>query len=1221
MIVPITGTVTNPYFQFTPASSSLLSTKPFNVPFSVTVDSVSIRSLTSAIPSLIVEDETITTLKYLIIKNEIFDSIMIDVYWDNSYQISPDFGSMFFTYQEIEGDQNIDVFLHSINTDNNRNRKKQLLNLKLPPQSSIILHYKWKSTNHSKRLSQHQAFTPLGFISIMSHRQRSMLLSLPLLLKPIVSGLNVTPSEINLGEFNFGRLFSLKLTLMNSTSESLMVCSQGNYLTQQIIEETLRPHERRDVRIDLRLSARALREDGSVQEPLNFISPDKPTNICTCLIRAVVENPLFLTLPEIDPENSGHPGLLVLNPALFLSKTENTAFSYTSIRVRNLRDIDIYVAIEEATGVNHVSLVDETQKQVEFVLVPQESEAILQLQYSVENRVFQISENQLATFTRLLTGKLRLSGSCQKSDQSLVRSPYQSYSDLATLGEVELVSDETKESTPEFQNLFSFSVNYSIQAGLVRFELSEKSIVLVNRSRSPSGLNSEFKIQNENIAMKLPYKISVENVSNPEINVTFNRKEGVVDEGKYHYISFHVSTILTGYSSFSIVVCHHDVPVKRKICVHLFNCNHSFEISTHSFSFDSVDWSPTSNLVLGRIAVYKPNPESPRYFVNPQVSPLISLFLRNTSGVAMCVVPYSNLPLVLRIGDGSEEIGGHSPCNSHHNSGSYSSISSFPSLLLDEKASIPANLQSEMGLLPIAAGIMLIPDKEVEIRIGMKPDEMIDLESGLVLDSDTSHGSVALSGQLCFFNSRGDNYFQQIVSLSGSYYREKIEVSCPMTNNRTIFANSSRCPRLDLRIDNLSAGPVLVDLSLFPPGFTPTIFYSFSRIHTNQEMAARTMLKNGKEPLVPIDEGCFVTLIVELDMKLVHWHEGLNQWTIIFSTLHSPGMHSEVVYEATVLKSALMIENEDKKEIDLIRWINVPFPSLSECITEVSLHNVTSSPIHVIPLFRQFLYQQAVTIAICQDISTMEIDADSRVTLPLSLQPISIHSLGTQQITAMQSPSVIGQLQLLVDVSESHSSTLRTMVEIPVSITFTIKPIIEVSPAVLNIVTVLEHFSKLEEILETHYDMNSSKSRGNHLVTNSPVDSPVEESDSGTDNIRGVSSSIQEDTSRSLQQRELTQQLLDSEKKKSYVVCRLDKNNYDFVIHNIWKERVQVNVRASRVVHRKYGLRYTGSNECAFASLIEVPEVIMIEPETSVKVRCVLRPDYLYVGGKNDCND
>lgn len=99
-------------------------------------------------------------------------------------------------------------------------------------------------------------------------------------------------------------------------------------------------------------------------------------------------------------------------------------------------------------------------------------------------------------------------------------------------------------------------MDYSIQAGLVRFELGERMIILVNRSRTPSGLNSEFKIQNENTAMKLPYVISVEKLSSPEIGVTFNRMEGIVDEGKYHYISFHVSTIITGYSSFSIVVSH-----------------------------------------------------------------------------------------------------------------------------------------------------------------------------------------------------------------------------------------------------------------------------------------------------------------------------------------------------------------------------------------------------------------------------------------------------------------------------------------------------------------------------------------------------------------------------------------------------------------------------------------------------------------------------------------
>ena len=975
------------------------------------------------------------------------------------------------------------------------------------------------------------------------------------------------------------------------------------------MEEILRPHERRDVRVDIRLSARALHEDGSVQEALNFICPEKPTNICTCMIRAIVKNPLFLTLPDIDPENSGHPGLLVLNPALFLSKTENNAFSYTSIRVRNLRDIDIYVSIDEATGMNPVTLVDDSQKPVERILVLQESEAILQLQYSVENRVFQISENQLATFTRLLTGKLRISGSCQKSDQLLMRSLHPSYSDLAALGEVETVTDEAKENNQEFQNLFSFSVDYSIQAGLVRFELGERMIILVNRSRTPSGLNSEFKIQNENTAMKLPYVISVEKLSSPEIGVTFNRMEGIVDEGKYHYISFHVSTIITGYSSFSIVVSHRDVPVKREISVHVFNCNHSFEISTHSFSFDLMDWSPTADLDLGRIAVYKPNPESPRYFVNPRVETSFSLFLRNTSGVAMCVIPYSNLPLILRIGDGSEEMGGYSPGCSHHNSGSYSSISSFPSLLMDEKASIPANLQSEMGLLPIAAGIMLIPDKEVEIRIGMKADEMIDMGSGLTLDSESSHGNVDLTGQLCFFNSRGDNYFQQIVSLRGSYYREKIEVSCPTTNKPIIFANSSRYPRLDLRIDNLSSGPVMVDLSWFPPGFTPTIFYSFSRNHSNQEMATRTMLKNGRESLVPIEEGCLVTLVVELNMKMVKWTEGLNRWKILFSTQNSPGVYYEVTYEATVFRSALTIENQNQNEIDLIRWNNVPFPSLSKCVIEVTLHNITSSPIHVIPLFRQFLYQQAVMIAVGQDVSTMEIAANSRVTLPLSLQPISIHSLGNQQITAMQSPSVIGQLQLLVDVSESHSDTLRTMVEIPVSIVFTIQPIIEVSPAVLNIVTVLEHFSKLEDILQTHYDVNSCS---NHLVTDPSVGSAIKETDSGIDKNREKLTPT-EDTPHSLQQRELTQQLLDSEKKKSYMVCRLDKNNYDFVIHNIWKERVQVSLQASHVIHRKYGLIYPGHTKCVFASLLEVPKVIVIEPETSVKVQCILRPDSCYV--------
>lgn len=126
------------------------------------------------------------------------------------------------------------------------------------------------------------------------------------------------------------------------------------------------------------------------------------------------------------------------------------------------------------------------------------------------------------------------------------------------------------------------------------------------------------------------------------------------------------------------------------------------------------------------------------------------------------------------------------------------------------------------------------------------------------------------------------------------------------------------------------------------------------------------------------------------------------------------------------------------------------------------------------------------------------------------------------------------------------------------------------------------------------------------------MDLPIKETDSGIDKNREKLTPT-EDTPHSLQQRELTQQLLDSEKKKSYMVCRLDKNNYDFVIHNIWKERVQVSLQASHVIHRKYGLIYPGHTKCVFASLLEVPKVIVIEPETSVKVQCILRPDSCYV--------
>ena len=102
----------------------------------------------------------------------------------------------------------------------------------------------------------------------------------------------------------------------------------------------------------------------------------------------------------------------------------------------------------------------------------------------------------------------------------------------------------------------------------------------------------------------------------------------------------------------------------------------------------------------------------------------------------MCVVPYSNLPLVLTIGN-SNRTGLDSPSRSHHNSGSFSSMSSLPSsFFLNEQAPIPAELQTDMNLLPISTGIMLYPDSEVEIKVGIKAGEMIDLNSAVQLEKE-----------------------------------------------------------------------------------------------------------------------------------------------------------------------------------------------------------------------------------------------------------------------------------------------------------------------------------------------------------------------------------------------------------------------------------------------------------------------------------------------------
>ena len=65
----------------------------------------------------------------------------------------------------------------------------------------------------------------------------------------------------------------------------------------------------------------------------------------------------------------------------------------------------------------------------------------------------------------------------------------------------------------------------------------------------------------------------------PAVKVMFNRMEGIIEEGKYHYISLHIAAFPAGFSSFVIRVRHAEVPVWRELPVFLLSCNSSLQVS------------------------------------------------------------------------------------------------------------------------------------------------------------------------------------------------------------------------------------------------------------------------------------------------------------------------------------------------------------------------------------------------------------------------------------------------------------------------------------------------------------------------------------------------------------------------------------------------------------------------------------------------------------------
>lgn len=106
--------------------------------------------------------------------------------------------------------------------------------------------------------------------------------------------------------------------------------------------------------------------------------------------------------------------------------------------------------------------------------------------------------------------------------------------------------------------MFSFLVDYSVQTGLVKLSLDAPYLLLVSRSRGGAVLSGEFCIRNESLGVKLPYVLEVIRCD-PAVKVMFNRMEGIIEEGKYHYISLHIAAFPAGFSSFVIRVRHAEV--------------------------------------------------------------------------------------------------------------------------------------------------------------------------------------------------------------------------------------------------------------------------------------------------------------------------------------------------------------------------------------------------------------------------------------------------------------------------------------------------------------------------------------------------------------------------------------------------------------------------------------------------------------------------------------
>ena len=101
------------------------------------------------------------------VKSEIFDTLDINVMWDNAYNIGPEFGEIRFCHMETL--PNIPFHIDPLQMSNSF---PSTFSLHLTPRDSTTMQVIWKTGPKYKQLGTHGVPTPLGFITLIPHIDR-----------------------------------------------------------------------------------------------------------------------------------------------------------------------------------------------------------------------------------------------------------------------------------------------------------------------------------------------------------------------------------------------------------------------------------------------------------------------------------------------------------------------------------------------------------------------------------------------------------------------------------------------------------------------------------------------------------------------------------------------------------------------------------------------------------------------------------------------------------------------------------------------------------------------------------------------------------------------------------------------------------------------------------------------------------------------------------------